>query len=116
MIDAAPNSPKKVTKLDDGTFKNEKTGEIFDGCKKEIRITFKASNGKETITCICFTKTANAILEMDSMSFTDLEDAKQKEKVTSILYETKLLTLKNQGYNFLLLNVEDVQSILKKNE
>ena len=114
FLDAAPNSPKKVRKLDDGKFKNDRTGEIFQECKQEMRLCFKASNGKNTVTCICFTKVASAILNVQPEIFAIMNDNEQRSVIKNILYETKLLTLKNQGENFLLLNVEDVQETIKR--
>ena len=108
-LDAAPNSPKKVKRLEDGTFKNEKNGEIFHESKKEIRLSFKASDGKETITCVCFTKIASMILPVDTDEFTAMDEVDQRATVKELLYETKLLTLRSQGETFLLLDVEKVE-------
>ena len=108
-LDAAPNSPKKVKRLEDGTFKNEKNGEIFHETKKEIRLSFKASDGKETITCVCFTKIASMILPVDTDEFTAMDEVDQRATVKELLYETKLLTLRSQGETFLLLDVENVE-------
>ena len=110
VLDAAPNSPKKVKRLDDGTFKNEKSGEVFQQCKKEIRLSMKASNGEQTISCVCFTKIASLILGIDANEFTTMDDAEQRLKVKHILYEKKILTLRKQGDNYLLVNVEKGES------
>ena len=37
-----------------------------------------------------------------------MKDNDQRNKIKEILYENKILTLKNQERDFLLLNVEDI--------
>ena len=96
--------------LEDGTFQNEKSGEKFEKLKQVIRLSFKASNGDTTISCVCFTKVAAKILHLEPSDFTSLTEIDQRKKVKEILYETKLLTMKNQPEDFLLLNVEDFNS------
>ena len=118
ILAAAPTSPKKVRKIGDGKFKHDKSGEIFDGCRQEIRISFTASNGKHTIQCVCFTKVASEILDVEVEDFVRLNDVDQRTKVKEALYETKLLTLKkqkaNEKINFLILNAEGIVTFQKE--
>ena len=120
FLAAAPTSPKKVRKIGEGKFKHDKSGEIFDGCRQEIRIDFTASNGKHTIPCVCFTKVATEILDVDVDHFVRLTDLDQRKKVKGALYDVKVLTLKKQQnqvtdkINFLILNAEDIVSDQKE--
>ena len=120
FLAAAPNSPKKVRKIGDGKFKNDKSGEIFDASRQEIRISFTASNGKYTVPCICFTKVAGELLDVDVDDFVRLNDVAQRNKVKESLYETKILTLKKQEdkisgkTNFLILMAEDIVTYQKE--
>ena len=95
---------------EDGTFKIEKGEETFTKSKHEIRISFMASDGKSTVECVCFTKVATEVLDIDVDSFASNAVVDQKNKIKEILYETKILTIKKQRDNFLLLNVEDIVS------
>ena len=108
---SAPNSPKKVLKLADGTFKAEKGNDLFNKSKREIRITFRASNGKQTITCVCFSKVACRLLNMEASKFVSLDEIEQRKVLKKLLYEEKFLTIKNQRNkewdNYLLINVEE---------
>lgn len=101
-------------RLDDGTYQVQKGKETFKKFKKEIRLKFTASNGKTTIICVCFTKVACTLLDMEVQDFVSTTEAEQRKKIKSILYEERLLTLKNQGENFLLLNAEDAVNLEKE--
>ena len=120
FLAAAPTSPKKVRRIGEGKFKHDKSGEVFDGFRDEIRIDFTASNGKYTIPCVCFTKVATEILDVDVDHFVRLTDVDQRKKVKEALYEMKILTLKKQQnqatnrINFLILQAEDIVSHQKE--
>ena len=114
IVDAAPNSPKKVFRTSDGNYQLQHGKETFKKFKKEIRLKFTASNGKKTIVCVCFTKVACTLLDIEATEFVSLSEGEQRDKITSILYEQKLLTLKNQVENFLLLNMEDTTTLGKE--
>lgn len=108
FLESAPNSPKKVKRFGDGMFKVEKTNEVFKEaeCRQEIRLDFRASDGTHTIRCVCFTKVASSILRMNSLKFISMQENDQRKKIKEILYENKLLTLKKQEQDFLLIDVE----------
>ena len=101
-------------KVGEGKFQINKGKEVFKEFRKEIRIKLRASNGETTVTCVCFTKVACELLNIDASMFVNLEQHEQRAKIKEILYANKLLTLKNQPRDFLLLNVEDLPSIKKK--
>ena len=112
ILDAAPNSPKKVEPVnEEGKYQIKKGGQIVTGTKKEIRLSFQASNGTENINCVCFTKLAKVLLKEKGESFIFLEQQEQREALKELLYERKLLTILNQGENFLLIEVEKVSAV-----
>ena len=99
-----------MVRYGDGTFKIEKTGEVFKECRNEMRLKFKASNGEQTVQIVCFTKVAAKILKVKSDEFFAMNEIEQRSKIKEILYEQKILTVKKQIDDFFLLSVESVQS------
>ena len=113
VLAAAMNSPKKVMKLEDGTFKVKRGQETFNECRTEIKLNFRASNGEATVSCVCFTKIAAQILQINADEFTSMDQINQRKKIKEILYEKKILTLKKQidkrgEVSYILLNLEDI--------
>ena len=103
----------KVGNSGQASFKTKKGEDVFFKIRPEIRITFKASNGKQTVTCVCFSKVACKMLHMEANEFIALNEFEQRNALKKVLYERKLLTLKNQQneqwHNFLIINVEEAQ-------
>ena len=86
----------KVGNSGEASFRTKKGEDVFFKTRPEIRITFKASNGKQTVTCVCFSKVACKMLNMEANEFVALNEFEQKNALKKVLYERKLLTLKNQ--------------------
>ena len=90
---------------------SKKGGEIFNSTKKEIRLCFQASNGSENVRCVCFTKLAKTLLKDNAEDFVFQDVYQQKQMLRDILYEKKLLTIRNQGEDFLLIDVETFTTV-----